>query len=148
MAMHAVKGKPFAVFTDPHLGSANVVTPSPPKLVPSSENSAVFCEMGKSCPFSGSHPVGQKLNANSATWPTKGVACASAERGRAHIRSAISAADGRSRFIGSHPYFQSPQAKTYSRGTAIASSPRRGWHLKTGVGAIRSRVHRWSAGPK
>src|SRR5580698_9400231 len=130
MAMHAVKGKPFAVFTDPHLGSANVVTPSPPKLVPSSENSAVFCEMGKSCPFSGSHPVGQKLNANSATWPRKGVACASAERGRAHIRSAISAADGRSRFMEVIPISRARRPKPTRAEQQLQVARAGGYHLK------------------
>src|SRR6185436_19019461 len=33
----------------------------PPYVVPSSENSAVFCEIGRSCPSQNAHPVGAKL---------------------------------------------------------------------------------------
>jgi hypothetical protein len=43
-------------------GSAKVDFPSPPYMVPSKENKAVFCEIGISWPSQCAHPVGAKLN--------------------------------------------------------------------------------------
>src|SRR5690349_5254907 len=43
-------------------GKPNVLLPSPPYVVPSNEKSAVFCEIGRSCPSQNAHPLGAKLN--------------------------------------------------------------------------------------
>src|SRR6185295_12930105 len=56
------------------LGSAKVDLPSPPYMVPSSENSAVFCEIGRSWPWQRAHPVGAKLKAKIVISETKGEA--------------------------------------------------------------------------
>jgi len=45
------------------LGSCVVVRPSPPKVVPMREKSAVFCEMGRSWPSQKAQPRGAKLPA-------------------------------------------------------------------------------------
>jgi hypothetical protein len=42
------------------VGNAKVVLPSPPYLVPSKENKAVFWEIDINWPFIGAQPVGQK----------------------------------------------------------------------------------------
>src|SRR6185295_11057736 len=44
------------------LGSAKLDLPSPPYMVPSSENSAVFCESGSNWPSHQAQPLGAKLN--------------------------------------------------------------------------------------
>ena len=41
-------------------GSAKFTRPSPPKVVPSSENSAWFWLMGSNCPLQSAHPFGAK----------------------------------------------------------------------------------------
>src|SRR6185503_14163967 len=63
-------------------GSAKVDLPSPPYIVPSSENSAVFCEIGSSWPWHKAQPVGGKLNAKMVISATKGelIAVHSASR--------------------------------------------------------------------
>ena len=38
-----------------------MVWPLPPKVVPSSENSAVFCAIGRICPLQKAQPRGAKL---------------------------------------------------------------------------------------
>src|SRR3712207_5505783 len=53
-------------------GSANVDLPSPPCMVPSSENSAVFCVIGRSWPLQCAHPVGGKLKPKIRISPTNG----------------------------------------------------------------------------
>src|ERR1044071_119533 len=53
-------------------GSANVDLPSPPYIVPRSENRAVFCEMGRSCPLQKAQPVGAKLKPNMRISATNG----------------------------------------------------------------------------
>jgi hypothetical protein len=45
-------------------GSAKVVWPLPPKVLPSNENKAVFWLMGKICPLQSAHPTGAKFPAN------------------------------------------------------------------------------------
>lgn len=45
-------------------GRPNVLFPSPPKFVPSKENKAVFCEIGRSCPLQNAHPLGAKFPVN------------------------------------------------------------------------------------
>src|SRR5437588_10826627 len=42
-------------------GSANVVCPLPPYVVPKSENRALFCAIGKSCPSHRAQPRGLKF---------------------------------------------------------------------------------------
>src|SRR5690348_13590022 len=56
------------------LGSAKVVRPSPPYVVPSSENSAWFWLMGRSCPLHIAQPLGAKLNDTILISPRNGVA--------------------------------------------------------------------------
>ena len=43
-------------------GSAKLDLPSPPYVVPRSENSAVFCDNGRSWPLHHAQPLGAKLN--------------------------------------------------------------------------------------
>jgi len=45
-------------------GSPKVVVPLPPKVVPSKENTAVFCAMDMICPWQKANPRGAKLPAN------------------------------------------------------------------------------------
>src|SRR5688572_15615170 len=59
-------------------GSAKVDLPSPPYVVPSSANSAVFCESGINCPSHHAQPFGAKL---------KGKMRISATNGSATLRS-------------------------------------------------------------
>src|SRR5947209_8680012 len=47
-------------------GSANVVWPLPPYVVPSNENRAVFWAMGRICPLQSAQPRGAKLPAKMA----------------------------------------------------------------------------------
>src|SRR5438067_2170894 len=47
------------------LGRAKVVRPSPPYVVPSSEKSAWFWLIGRSCPLHNAQPFGAKLNETS-----------------------------------------------------------------------------------
>lgn len=54
-------------------GRAKVEMPSPPKVVPSSENSAVFCDMGRSVPSHWAHPGGAKLNPTQINWRRRGI---------------------------------------------------------------------------
>src|SRR5919198_4869353 len=53
-------------------GSAKLLLPLPPYVVPSRENSAVFCERGRSCPSHHAHPLGGKLNGKIRISATKG----------------------------------------------------------------------------
>src|SRR5215469_15109212 len=53
-------------------GSPKFDLPSPPKVVPSSENSAVFWEIGSSWPWQNAHPVGAKLHAHILISATNG----------------------------------------------------------------------------
>src|SRR5687767_14999097 len=55
-------------------GSAKFDLPSPPYVVPSSENSAVFCEMGRSWPSHRAQPWGAKLNGKMRISATNGSA--------------------------------------------------------------------------
>src|SRR5688572_19038230 len=55
-------------------GSAKFDLPLPPYVVPSSENSAVFCESGSSCPSHQAQPLGAKLNGKIRISATKGSA--------------------------------------------------------------------------
>jgi len=54
-------------------GRAKLDLPSPPYVVPSSENSAVFCEIGISWPSHNAHPTGAKLPANMRISATNGL---------------------------------------------------------------------------
>src|SRR5437879_13650039 len=54
------------------LGSAKVDLPSPPYVVPSNENSAVFCEIGSNWPWQKAQPFGAKLKPNIVISATKG----------------------------------------------------------------------------
>src|SRR3954467_660065 len=58
-------------------GRAKVLLPSPPYVVPSSENSAVFCEMGINCPSQNAHPLGAKKNGKMRISATNGSAMTS-----------------------------------------------------------------------
>jgi hypothetical protein len=51
-------------------GKANVLFPSPPKVVPSNENSAVFWLIGMSWPSQNAQPVGAKLKGKIRTSAT------------------------------------------------------------------------------
>ena len=55
-------------------GKAKLLCPLPPYVVPSSENSAVFCDKGSSCPSHHAQPRGAKLNGNIRISATKGSA--------------------------------------------------------------------------
>src|SRR5712691_211340 len=55
-------------------GSAKVDLPSPPYVVPSSENNAVFCDSGMSCPSHHAHPLGAKLKGKIRISATNGSA--------------------------------------------------------------------------
>ena len=55
------------------LGSWTVLRPSPPYVVPSSENKAVFPEIGSSSPSQYEKPQGSKLPANKPTPAWKGL---------------------------------------------------------------------------
>src|SRR5262245_44972705 len=56
-------------------GSAKVVVPLPPKVVPSSENRAAFDAMGRSCPLHSAQPgLGAKTKLISRISPRKGSA--------------------------------------------------------------------------
>lgn len=55
-------------------GNAKLLCPLPPYVVPSSENSAVFCDKGSSCPSHHAQPRGAKLNGNIRISATKGSA--------------------------------------------------------------------------
>ena len=55
-------------------GSAKVVCPLPPKVVPSSEKSAWFWLMGSSCPLHSAQPRGAKLKDMSRISERKGSA--------------------------------------------------------------------------
>src|SRR5438034_6614601 len=46
------------------LGSANVVRPSPPKVVPSKENRAWFCDICRVCPLQNAQFLGGKPKPN------------------------------------------------------------------------------------
>src|ERR1051325_2952899 len=54
------------------LGSAKGDLPSPPKAGPSSENSAVCCEIGRSWPSQKTQPLGAKLKGKMRISATKG----------------------------------------------------------------------------
>ena len=53
-------------------GSAKLLLPSPPYVVPRSEKSAVFCEIGRSWPSQNAQPFGAKLNGKMRISATKG----------------------------------------------------------------------------
>ena len=53
-------------------GRAKLLTPSPPYVVPNSENKAVFCDMGIICPWQNAHPFGAKLYGTSNSDPRYG----------------------------------------------------------------------------
>src|ERR687887_2628740 len=55
-------------------GSAKLLLPLPPYVVPSRENNAVFCDRGRSCPSHHAHPLGAKLNGKILISATKGSA--------------------------------------------------------------------------
>src|SRR5215468_2877732 len=82
-AMHCSKTAPVAVKIGLAVGNAKVVFPSPPYLVPNSENRAVFTLIGSSWPLSVDQPFGQKLKAKVSTSPRNGSELADAARGLA-----------------------------------------------------------------
>src|SRR2546423_2440472 len=55
-------------------GSAKVDLPSPPYVVPSNENSAVFCDIGSIWPSHHAQPLGAKLNGKILISATNGSA--------------------------------------------------------------------------
>src|SRR3954447_20992814 len=55
-------------------GRAKFDFPSPPCVVPSSENSAVFWDIGSSCPLHHAQPLGAKLNGKIRISATNGSA--------------------------------------------------------------------------
>src|SRR5215218_3436807 len=55
-------------------GSAKFDFPFPPYVVPSSENSAVFCDNGSNCPSHHAQPLGAKLNGKTRISATNGSA--------------------------------------------------------------------------
>src|SRR6266852_5778142 len=62
------------------LGSAKVVCPLPPYMVPSSENSAVFCEIDRSWPLHRAQPRGAKPKPNGWICPRNGCVMSSPYR--------------------------------------------------------------------
>src|SRR5256714_5000669 len=63
-------------------GSAKLDLPSPPYVVPSSEKSAVFCEIGRILPSQNAQPLGAKLNPKMRISATNGSTAALLTRAR------------------------------------------------------------------